>query len=639
MAEEMDYWNALDRSPIPNPEKLDVDPLRVGISHGLGDVGEGLRVNIFRGATTVELGFMGRGKGWRSQPSGATPESFGSAEREDIRLLAKVNEVKLSTHASPDLGSMSGFTGEKFSKEAKQTALHEINRAIEFAADTAEGGAVVVHIGSGPGEFPRPLFETSALEEDKRGWFEAHPEEKKKAPLYLVDKRTGELQGLRRDMEIPVPVTKKDESGKELKNEKGDPIYLYEDDGRVKMEVWNFDRFEEKAKKEGKGDALKYLFEEYFNKQKEQAQGEELRWARIAKLERDRLEHLNKLQSDYERMMQTAENKEEVKVLLRKNLEGMGEKLPTISEEGETVLPKAYKKYLEQPEEHLKEVIKAHEAQLKYTENISLSAGRQVKEIASKFDGLVPIKEYGLQEAKDTLATAAMTAFKTEKAKGLEKPLFISPENWNPESYGSHPKEYKEIIVESRERMKEMLKNEGYKPEEAKKIAEDHIKGTFDIGHFNFWRKYFKPSDPKAGPDAVDKEFRGWMDKQLQELAKDNIIGNVHLSDNFGYHDEHLAPGEGNAPIEKFVRRLEEKGYKGAYIGEPGGQKEGFYHTAWTGSLNTLHSPIYRVNGAASEWSTLEHSYFGLAPPSPYFLVGDIAPSKDWTLWSEIPLE
>ena len=58
MAEEMDYWNALDRSPIPNPEKLDVDPLRVGISHGLGDVGEGLRVNIFRGATTVELGFM-----------------------------------------------------------------------------------------------------------------------------------------------------------------------------------------------------------------------------------------------------------------------------------------------------------------------------------------------------------------------------------------------------------------------------------------------------------------------------------------------------------------------------------------------------------------------------------------------------
>lgn len=630
MAEEMDYWNALDRSPIPNPEKLDVDPLRVGISHGLGDVGEGLRVNIFRGATTVELGFMGRGKGWRSQPSGATPESFGSAEREDIRLLAKVNEVKLSTHASPDLGSMSGFTGEKFSKEAKQTSLHEISRAIEFAADTAEGGAVVVHLGSGPGEFPRPIFEADR-DGDKEGRFEAYPEEKKKAPLFLVDKRTGELQGLRRDMEIPVPVTKIDEHGKE--------VYEYEDDGRVKMEVWSFDKFEEKAKEKGEEDPLKYFFKEYTNKQKEQAEGEELRWAQAAALERKRLENFRQIEKDYQGMLKEGD-KDYAKRFLRRNLEAWGLKPKPLTEnEKGPAIPEEHEQYLENPEEYLKQTIKEHEGQLKYTESISISAGRQVKEIESRFPNLEPIKDYGLREAKDTLATAAMTAFKTEKAKGLEKPLFISPENWNPESYGSHPKEYKEIIVESRKRMQEMLKNEGYKKEEAEKIAQEHIKGTFDIGHFNFWRKYFKPSDQKLGPDAVDKEFRGWMDEQLQELAKDNIIGNVHLSDNFGYHDEHLAPGEGNAPIEKFVRRLEEKGYKGAYIGEPGGQKEGFYHTAWTGSLNTLHSPIYRVNGAASEWSTLEHSYFGLAPPSPYFLVGDIAPSKDWTLWSEIPLE
>src|SRR3989344_4052351 len=129
------------------------------------------------------------------------------------------------------------------------------------------------------------------------------------------------------------------------------------------------------------------------------------------------------------------------------------------------------------------------------------------------------------------------------------------------------------------------------------------------------------------------------MSKQFSELSKNNIIGNVHIHDNFGYHDEHLSPGEGNVPIEEFVQKLEKSGYTGKYIAEVGGQKEGFHHTSWTGAMNVLNSPVYRVDNQYARWSDIERSYFGSVPQSPGFLVGDMVPSKDWTLWSEVGLE
>ena len=99
------YWHALDRVGLGRATgEVEVDPLKIGISHGFGDVGEGLKANILRGLKTVELGFFGTGKGLRSQPTGSTPESFGSTERQDMRELARINEVELSTHAAPDLG-------------------------------------------------------------------------------------------------------------------------------------------------------------------------------------------------------------------------------------------------------------------------------------------------------------------------------------------------------------------------------------------------------------------------------------------------------------------------------------------------------------------------------------------------------
>ena len=635
MAESENYWNALDKRTGVNQEKLDVNPNRVGISHGIGDVGEGLKANVFRGATAVELGFMGRGKGYRSQPTGATPESFGAKEREDIRQLARINEVELSTHAAPDLGRVSGITDDNssFSPAMRENALHEIQRAISFAADTAQGGPVVVHLG----EFPRAIF-------DVDDQFEAHPEERERAPVHLVDKRTGQIQMLRRDMEVSVPKVKRDDNGKPILDANGNDIFVRDEETRaIEFEKKKFSEFKEEADKVNM-DAGEYFMREYFKKQIEQYEGEQIRWTHQAEQSENRYKALAEVKRDFDKALAVAEDKGAVRGMLREMLDKRGllpeglKQLEGISDR-EVFQEKKFEQLLNEPEVFLESLIQKEKREFDFANNIAMSTGRSKHETEQNVENLKPIHQYGVEKSAETLARAAMTAYQTEKARGFDKPLFVSPENWNPESYGNHPKEYKKLIIESRKEMQRMLEKDGYEKKEAKKIAADHVQGTFDVGHLNFWRKYFKPSDPSKGPDAADKEFRKWVDKQVKELTKEKIIGNVHLSDNFGYHDEHLAPGEGNAPIEKFVKRLEEKGYTGKYIGEPGGQKEGFIHTAWTGTLNTLNSPIYRTDSQTQTWSDMEQSYFGHVPQSPNFLVGDIVPSKDWALWSETPLE
>ena len=47
-----------------------------------------------------------------------------------------------------------------------------------------------------------------------------------------------------------------------------------------------------------------------------------------------------------------------------------------------------------------------------------------------------------------------------------------------------------------------------YNKKEAEKAAEDHIKVTFDIGHLNTWKKYFKGSDQDGNVISL-KDFKG----------------------------------------------------------------------------------------------------------------------------------
>lgn len=600
-----DYWHAMD-DPLEKAKQLRIDPRQIGISHGIGELGEGLKANIFRGASLVELGFFGVGKGFRSQATGHTPESYGKTEREEIRQLAKINEVELSTHASPNIGSPAGFHENAFHEEARQNVLFEVKRAVDFAADTAGGGPVVVHTG----EFPRPLYET----EEKT--FYAYPGEEERAPIYIVDEETGRVGTLPRSAKYAVPKGYEDrEKQIPLRDEHGNIIWDYKSIGELEKEYVA----EQKAKGTETPNVAKFVQDVVLKKDLKLLEFEEARAKDIAE---EHAREYNKLQQVLERIQQDPDEHRR-----RYQMVKFAEQLKTSPKAGEP----DYDEFLQHPEHFVRETMDGINTQVNYWRDAQDSYSRRKRETEENLERQKPIIAYGVEKSAATLSEAAMYAYEIEKKRQLEKPLWVAPENWTPELYGSHPEELKTLITESRKKMTEQLQEKKQLSEhEAKKIAEEHIKATFDIGHLNMWRKYYK------GPD---EDFHDWVDSNIKKLTKDGIIGHVHLTDNFGYYDEHLSPGEGNAPIQKFVERLKETKYKGRIIAEPGGQREGQHYRVLTESWKLLGSPMYRIDSMSRSWTDIESSYFGRAPQSPYFIVGDYAPSKDWTLWSETPLE
>ena len=198
------YYTAMDRgyymplqegqglpgeSPAEIPE-IGVSPKDIGVSaHPAQDQLQQVKARIFQGASRVELGFFGRGKG-SFQGGNTTPEMYGKEERIDIRELAKINKVQLTTHATTAAGSLAGMGQQGFDEHVREQALHEIERAVDFAADVTRGGAIVVHAN----EFPRAILPAWGKE-----GFSAYPEEEKRAVFHLVDQRSGQMVPVRKN--------------------------------------------------------------------------------------------------------------------------------------------------------------------------------------------------------------------------------------------------------------------------------------------------------------------------------------------------------------------------------------------------------------------------------------------------------
>ena len=149
---------------------------------------------------------------------------------------------------------------------------------------------------------------------------------------------------------------------------------------------------------------------------------------------------------------------------------------------------------------------------------------------------------------------------------------------------------------------------------------------------------------PGKNPEENDAEFKKWYMDEFEDLAKNNMIGNVHLVDNLGQWDDHLAPGQGNAPITEVMGVLKKYGYDKAVTMEPGAAAStdlSDFHglmKAW----RHLGSPVSGAGFGAPRlpgtWGGVQYSYFGQTE-APQYIFGSYAPSNDWTLWSQVPLE
>lgn len=330
------------------------------------------------------------------------------------------------------------------------------------------------------------------------------------------------------------------------------------------------------------------------------------------------------------------------------------------------------------PVELIEKEINETRKRVEFSQQASASQELQAADTMESMRHLRTPEKFMQQHAIKGYAYAGIHAMR--KTKDPEKPIFIAMENIFPEKFGGHPQELKHLVKMARERMADMLTNDrvmwggsdgdwftkegegpwgsGYfKPgpneyfqpglsrDKARELAAKHIKATIDTGHLNMWRKHYI-EDPALTPEQNEKKFERWMADQIEDLAKEGVVGHVHLADNFGYQDDHLAPGQGNSPIKEMMKRLKKHNYKGAYVVEPGADAStdqgDFYGLMKTWRF--FGAPVYgeagptRVGAPNPSWTSIQQSYFGRTQ-SPYFTFGNYAPSNDWTLWSGVPLE
>ncbi|MFT4308722.1 MAG: TIM barrel protein [Candidatus Woesearchaeota archaeon] len=580
---------------------------------------QSLKQRIHQGASLVELGFMGSGKGSMGQGS-TTPEMYGYDQRQAMRELAKANEMRIVTHATTRLPPLSGFGQQGFNEEARRQALEEIERTVDFAADVARGGPVTVHTG----EFNRRI---STLPGTKKGRFDRYASFEEKTPEYFVDERTGQVVQEVKPTE-PVVWTEMERNP----------------DGSLKTDEYG--QFIPRFDPEQGGFNTRPLTDQditdlknYYSKQlgREVGDDEVKARARIETQMRNATGWGVQSQARVESDVATIKRLEEDRAFLS----GFWDRID--DEQKETHRQAVLNRYFagREPPLYLRDadaytmlnkLLEQEKAGLKYNQDVASQYLQEAEKSKAVLENLNSVEGYAKKKTADTIAQAAVYAMDKSQTKNLfgekaDKPIFIAPENIFPEQYGSHPEELREMVTSSRERMKDYLVNERKMNEkDAEKKARDHIKATFDIGHANMWKKYY---------GGKEEDFNKWVVDQAEKLAKEGIIGHVHVSDNFGYNDEHLSPGQGTAPINDFVERMRKHGLKNVII-EPSHNDFEVLREGW----RTMAGSITQNFSVANDrWVNIEHSYFGRTS-GPYFLVGETAPSQDgYQLWSGVPFE
>jgi sugar phosphate isomerase/epimerase len=631
-----------------------------------GNTLESLKSRIREGSGRVEFNFLQTGKGNARSP---TPEMYGSKERRDMRELVKANDMKTSVHAPVTEQSLAGFDPQSggFDDQRRGQVQREIKRAIDFASEAGTGGAVVFHMH----EWNRPVEELNDRDDDVN-WREypgpvgeqegKEMDEQEVGAKYVVDSRNGSPireSVIRKDQTVYRPQYETAATDDEVspgdevpvEGRPGETHVLDEDDwvsldGKYVPEnadtdtlfkrVPRFNDDQEVEVDELDWTDIKRRTREYNDKFNEDMQPEEY-YAQV-ELENRAMQARGQSLRANRRYQQNKRQYKRFKDVLNK-YQDLKDELPD-DEEWKA------QQYLDQqlgadripednPEEFLQNELKSLENELKYAHDASSSADVQAKEIKQKIENLSTVQEYGQDKTASTIANAADYAMKMyEKRKDkydLEDPIYVAPENWNHQFYGSHPDEYKEIIDSARNEFEERLQQRGMDEATAKDKAQTHIQGTLDIGHMNTFRDRFERKDGEELAE-YEERFNNWLLDETKDLVEQGYVGHIHLNDNFGYEDEHVTPGEGNAPMRQFLQNLEEEGMDDIIV-----EQGSFNEEAHLETLNLANSPVYGME-RSQRFQQTRRGHWGYRSPA-MFMAGSYSPSNDFQLWTQTPLE
>jgi hypothetical protein len=637
--ESSGYFNAMDRNKDINA----IGRFGTSTNPTQNQLRE-LQAKIMKGTSNVELGFMGRGKGNAGQGA-LTPGSYGKDEREAMRDLAKINDIKLSVHASTGVGSWSGLSQNKFDENAREQNIMEGKRTIEFTADVAGGGPIVVHTA----EFPRAI---SDVPKKDRGKFEGFPSENSTGTgkdfkpgqkiHYLVDKRNGAiLNPIREDQVNHIPAYIEEKEGQEKRDTFGEKYehvkWKGKPGGKLAVTTKTWDDYVKKADEEhektgkdmGEEYAAVLFYKDKLSAQKAHSQGQAGEYELMYHDAKNKLDYLpEKIKAAKETNMQL---KPAIEQLKNKNNKTWDDNMNL----------SAAKKNFEDNNlliENEKELRTQYIKKMNYGKETAASARAQEADLDYQAKQVVTVSKYAKEKTAESLARMALYAKEVQETNpNVKRDLFIAPENIFPEmGYGSHPDEIKEIIMDARTEMEKQLKDgsPGITNKKAEEIAARHIKATFDIGHAHTWKKYFKRNSGESF-EKHHERFTKWMMDKVEDLQTSGVLGHVHITDNFGYYDEHISPGQGNVPIKDFLKKLEDLGYKDQITVESAQQD----YKALTEMWRVANSPIYKIDSTSRGWTDVENGYFAQTR-SPEFLFGPTAPDpRTWSPWSETPME
>ena len=164
---------------------------------------------------------------------------------------------------------------------------------------------------------------------------------------------------------------------------------------------------------------------------------------------------------------------------------------------------------------------------------------REITENGGAPETYVRGENFAMGEAAKTFGNVATKSYK--KLGGENAPMVAIENVWNGAMF-SRGKDMKELVEKSRQVMVNNLVREGMSDGQAKNAAEKLIGMNFDVGHLNIFRK----------KGFETKDIVG----EVKEFAP--YVKHMHLTDNFGFSDEHLYPGQGNVPFKKLFETLKE---------------------------------------------------------------------------------
>ncbi|MBI2147650.1 hypothetical protein HYU19_04195 [Candidatus Woesearchaeota archaeon] len=632
---------------------------------GLGTFVESLPAAIRTGANVVELSL-------NSGEFGTGPDYYTKEKLQEIRDIARANQIELASVHTPVqvVGNMSGFDHRSgFSDETRHIQLNEVRKAIQFNAETAQGGAVVIHTG----EFQRTMFDKPWGKGIREGeyQFKAYEEEPERFVAYIVDDRTGQIINTVKKTQVvyePVYQTAKDLNMIGQRDAKTGHVFQEEDLVGVdkqwinpkkidqlfeRVPIWDtektqfkvkkleWDEFMSRAEKWNRTHAdeiardptLRKLPEEMFiqtqmENRELQARGSSLFHGKYYEMHREERDALKEALDYYENLDKHLPEDQKWQMLRTH--------YPVRH------LPDMVKGKEEDVRSILKREIKRQTDEMRYTHEATAAADAQAAQTREDMAHMIGVEKYAKEQSAKSYAEAAIYAYDMTKSKGFQKAIFVSPENIFPEhGYGSHPEELRDMVYDSRKKMVQHLIHErGFQEDKAKKIAEQHIKATLDTEHLGLWKKHYVRNEGET-EDEFEKRFNGWYMDQVKMLDKAGIIGHIHIADGFGYGHANLPPGAGNLPVVEAVNYLKSKGYQGAFLSEGYGDAPRILTQAWKAFGSPIYSAIGPIRPAAplgTRFNDVQYGYFGRNFP-PNYIFGAYSPSNEWTLWSQTPME